>query len=501
MNAYEQLKQAINTYITSNGVGGITGAILNSVLIQMVDELGDFGNTLVGLGFAPFSTTSTYESGDIVAYGGSLYKFNASKSAGAWDSTKADQTTFDELLADGSLNVTATDVTSKSQTPLIITNKFVAQTTGGDADLKSGDALLLNIKGNLDASLNPFLADSFVSTGMNLVDPSATLTIGGKTAYYFPVVAGNWGAYGTTQENNGFIVIGGSVDEVYYKSTKPTAGSYGAACGKTTYNGVNYYTPSAMGWLTIVCNDATVPACHVAWSNYNDTVGGTFGNTSKSIDTDVQWIHTWGMAALTGGGRSVFDEIDIESGKRYRRVDRVLLPTLTWVKTTIEGEGGNSYIYTATVTGMAANGLWNTLFANLEVDGNTIIYQSSTITTVEDLQTAMSGYQFYFELATVASATCSTTTANTVNDFGLSYFMLNGELATVPAYVMEGVYQGGKDQLFNAVTYQKILAEVTATALCNLDSRLSVIEDNIKNGFNYLKVTNLEVTRKLTQPA
>lgn len=397
--------------------------------------------------------------------------------------------------------LTAGDITSKSQTPLIITNKFVAKTTGGDADFKSGDALLLNIKGNLDASLNPFLADSFVSTGMNLVDPSATLTIGGKTAYYFPVVAGNWGAYGTTQENNGFIVIGGSVDEVYYKSTKPTAGSYGAACGKTTYNGVNYYTPSAMGWLTIVCNDATVPACHIAWSNYNDTVGGTFGNTSKSIDADVQWIHTWGMAALTGGGRSVFDEIDIEGGKRYRRVDRVLLPTLTWVKTTIEGEGGNSYIYTATVTGMATNGLWNTLFANLEVDGNTIIYQSSTITTVEDLQTAMSGYQFYFELDTVASANCSTITANTVNDFGLTYFMAGEEIAPVAAFVAESFFQSGKDQLFNAVTYQKILAFVCAAALCQQDSRLSTIENNIKNGFNYLKVTNLDVTRKLTQPA
>lgn len=501
MNAYEQLKQAINTYITTNGVGGITGAILNTVLIQMVDELGNFGNSLVGLGFSNFSTDSTYESGDIVVYGGELYKFTSSKSAGAWDSTKVTTTTFDQLLAEGSIEVTATDVTSKSQTPLVITNKFVAQTTGGDADLKSGDALLLNIKGNLDASLNPFLADSFVSTGMNLVDPSATLTIDGKTAYYFPVVAGNWGAYGTTQENNGFIVIGGSVNEVYYKSTKPTAGSYGAACEKTTYNGVNYYTPSAIGWLTIVCNDATVPACHVAWSNYNDTVGGTFGNTVKSINTDVQWIHAWGMAALTGGGRSVFDEIDVANHMRYRRIDRALLPTLTWVKTTITGEGDPTYIFTATVSGMANNGLWNTLFANLEVDGNTIIYETASISTVEDLQTAMSGYHFYYELASVASSACVTTTANTVNDFGLTYFMYNGELVSVPAYVMEGVYQGGKDQLFNAVTYQKILAEVTAAALCNLNSRVLTIEGNIKNGFNYLKATNLEVTRKLTQPA
>ena len=500
MNNFDSLKAAINAYITTNGVGGITGAILNSVLIQMVDELGNFANSLVGLGFSEFSTSTTYHAGDITVYQGQLYKFDADKSAGAWDGSKATATTFDALLADGSIDVTATDITAKSNTPIEVTYKITAQTTGGDNDLKSGAGMVLDIKGNLDASLNPFIADSLVSTNMNLVDPDATLTIDGKKAYYFPVVAGNWGAYGTTQENNGYVVVGGSVNEVYFKATKPTAGSYGSACGKTTYGGRNYYTPSAIGWLTIVCNDNVVPACHIAWSNYNDDVAGTFGNTVKSISTDVQWIHTWGMAALHGGGRSVYDEIDAANHMRYRRVDRSLLPSLTWTMTTIDGETP-LYVFAATVSGMAVNGLWNSLFNNLEVDGNTLIYQSTTISSVADLQTAMSGYQFYFELATVASSACSTTTANTVNDFGLTYFMYNGELVTVPAYLTEGLYQGGKDQLFNAVTYQKILAQVCATALCNLDERVSSMEGKVSNGFDYLQVTNLNVTRKLTQPA
>lgn len=398
------------------------------------------------------------------------------------------------------LYLVAGDIVPKRNVPIAITNKFTAQTTGGDADLKSGSALLTDIKGNLDAGLNPFCADSFVSTSMNLVDPSQTLTIGGRAAYYFPCVAGSWGSYGTTQENNGYIIIGGSVHSVYWKATKPTAESYGEACGKTTYNGTDYYTPAHIGWLTIVCDDAAVPACHVAWSNYNDEVPGEFGNAVKSIAADVQWIHAWGMAALMGAGRSVFDEIDVEGGKRYRRTDRVQLASLGWTQATEEAEGGTTYVYSAPVTGMAANGLWACLYDGLVVSGTAITIRSTEIDTVEALQTALDGYLFYYELDTAASSNCTTTTANTANDFGLTYFMLDGELATVPAFVEEGFYQSGKDQLFNAVTYQKIMAEVTAAAMCNHESRLLAIEGNIKEGFNYLKATNLDVTRQLKQP-
>lgn len=460
-----------------------------------------FGNVLTGLGFDPFSELAAYESGDIVVYEDALYRFSANKTAGAWDGTKATATTLEEVLANGDIDITATEITSKSNTPVVITQKFAAETTGGDADIKTGPALLLDIKGNLDEDLNPFLATDFVSTGMNLVDPEALLTIDGRKAYYFPVVAGNWGAYSTTQENNGYIIIGGSVNEVYFKTTKPTAESYGSVCQKHTHtNGLDYYLPSSIGWLVIVCNDNDVPACHIAWSNYNDDVSGTFGNAVKSLNTDIQWIHTWGMAFLSGGGRTVYDELDFENGKRYRRIDRSALPDLTWTMT--EDTTGDTPVYTfaATIATMAANGLWQTNFNGIEVNGTALTYRSTEIATVADLQTAMSGKYIYFELATVASSNTSTTTANTVNDFGLSYFMNGNEIANVAAYVTEGFYQTGKDQLFNAVTYQKILAQVTAAGLCNLDSRLGAIESNIAAGFNYLKVVNLDVTRQLTQP-
>lgn len=453
---------------------------------------------LASLGFALFDDTQDYKAGDIVVYDDMLQVFNSDHS-GAWAAADADPTTFVEILATGAIAILASDITPKSNTMQEFTQKFSAQTTGGDADLKSGPSALLGIKGNLDAQQRPFLADSFVSTGMNLVDPTQYITIVSKRSFIFPVVPGNWGAYGTTQENNGYIIIGGSVDSVYFSTTKPTSTSFGEACPYHSENGVKYYTPQAQGWMTIVCNTDDTPACHIAWSNYNDAVPGVFDNTVKDISTAVQWIHTWGLALVTGNGRTVFDEIDLAGGKLYRRTDRAALASLTWTREVIPGDTP-TYVYTATLTGMAVNGAWEANYSGLEIDGNVAVIRTTSITSVEDLVTALAGKYVYFELATVASTTTSITTASEANDFGLTYFMYNGELVAVPAYVTEGFYQGGKDQLFNAVTYQKILAEVLAAAVCELDSRLRAIEEPIANGFNYLKAVNLEVTRKLVQP-
>lgn len=398
-------------------------------------------------------------------------------------------------------DLVAGDILPKSDTPIEISGRFSAQTTGGDADIKSGRAYLRVIKGNLDASLNPFNADTFVSTGMNLVDSEATLTIGGKKAYYFPVVRGSWGGYGTTQESNGYIVIGGDVNEVYFKATKPTAESYGTACGKTTFNGRNYYTPSAIGWLTIICNDNTVPACHIAWSNYKDDIAGVFGNSEINISSAIAAVHSWGLAGFVTSAKVVQDVVDLESGKGYVYCDRALLKNLTWamqtVTTTDEEEHTTTvYVFTATVSGMAENGLCAYGFEGLENNGNLLTYSSETINSVNNLKAALDEALIYYEKATPTEVSLQEL-GNTfnANDFGLTYFMLEEELVAVPAYVTSAFYQGGKDQLFNAVTYQKILAEVVATAFCQFEERLSAVE-----GRRDVSCSSLTVSRKFDMP-
>lgn len=384
--------------------------------------------------------------------------------------------------------LTAGDITPKSDAPIETDGSFAAQTTGGDMDIKNGAAQLLSIKGNLDSQLNPFIADEMVSTGMNLVDPTAVLdwAAGGKM-YFFPVVAGMWGEYGTTQENNGYIVIGGSVrdNEVYFADQKPTnastAHSQYSTCPYHDENGVRYYLPPTNGWLCLFVYDedepTEVPACHIVWSNKYDLVRGEFGNDRIDLSGVVTGVHAWGMAGIVTAGRSVFDEVDFVSKKLIKRIDRADLSSLTWAMATTTTDDGNIYTFTATVSAMAANGLSKIGYEGIEITGNVLSFVSSDISTVNAFKAAVEGSFIYYELATYVETSVPTLDGSfEANDFGLTYFMYGGELVSVPAYVSGAYQQGGKDQLFNAVTYQAILAEVVATALCQLDARVKALE-------------------------
>ena len=464
---------------------GIQAALVSGTSIKTISGIsllssGDI-EILAMLGVPVFQATVDYKKDDVVVHNHTMRRFTADHAAGAWSDSDNEPVDLFTFLTDNVLpNLTAGDIVPKNDEPSEATNIFAIQTTGGDEDLKSGSAKLLSIRGNLDASLNPFLADTFVSTGMNLVDSSKVLTIGGKNAYYFPVKKGTWGVYGTAQENNGYIIItDGTVNSVYFKATKPTAESYGFACGKTTYGGKDYYTPSSDGWLIIIMDDEVVPACHVAWSNYNDEVAGTFGNIEKSISTAIQAIHTWGLAGLIGAEYSVFDELDFYGGHGYKRIDRAMLKDLSWSMTTSTDDNEvTTYIFTASISAMKSNGLWRAGYNGISISGNTLTITSTTITTVAALQTALDTAYIYYELASVTITNISnaaTIMENTVNDFGLSYFLNNGELATVPAYVTEAFYQSGKDQLFNAVSRLALVEQIVAHAMNNLDKRMKAL--------------------------
>ena len=429
-----------------------------------------------------FETDQNYSARELVFYEGDLYKFKVNHAAGAWNSEEVDLATDLDLvsyIAQSSWpNMSVGGIISKITEAQMSAAKYAIRTTGGDEDIQDGPAFIYSIKGNLDDKSGPFLADTVVSTSKNLVDSSKYLTIASKKSYYFPVVKGEIGTFGTTAKNNGYVIVTtGTVNGVYYSATKPTVSSYGEACGFTAdSNNVRHYTPSGDGWLVIICDDDTVPACHITWSGKDDGEGGTFGNNTKSISSDVQWIHTWGMAALFGPNYNVFDEIDLLNGKRYRRVDRVDLGLQTWTMTTGQDESQDTtYIFTSAVSSMKSGGLFKDLSGSCTVSGTTLTVVSSSISSVSDLQTALSGQYFYFELATVASSNTTTTTANTANDMGLQYFLYDGDLVETPAYVTEAFYQNGYDALFNAVTRLSLVESLLAHTLSVLDARLSAV--------------------------
>ena len=242
------------------------------------------------------------------------------------------------------------------------------------------------------------------------------------------------------------------------------------------------------------------PACHIAWSNYNDENAGSFENFDINVSEAIAAVHSWGLAGFVTPAKTVQDVVDLANGKGYAYCDRALLKNLTWsmqtVTTTDEEEHTTTvYVFTATVTGMAVNGLCAYDFEGLENNGNLLTYSSETINSVNNLKTALDEALIYYEKATPSEVTLpDVQTEFKANDFGLN-FMLDEELGSVPAYVTTAFHQGGKDQLFNAVSYQKLMAEVVATALCQFDKRLSAVE-----GRRDVSCSSLTVSRKFDMP-
>ncbi len=408
-------------------------------------------------------------------------------------------------------NCVAGDIIPKKTVASPFTHKYAGQSTGGDADLKNGNAFLNSIKGTLVRSngvLVPFLADTFVSTGMNLVNSADYLTILGLKAYFFPVVPGSWGSYGTTEQNNGYKVIASSNPSgVYFSPTKPTASIYGKECTFHEHDGVKYYTPAAMGWMIVIMPNNEVPACHLEWSGKYENVAGTFGNTNKAIGAAMQAVHPWGLSGLVGADRSSYDELDFVLGKGYARNDRELLSSLTWSMTTYTDDQDaehpvTHHVFTATVSGMAVNGLWDCIYDGLVVENTTITIDSTTITTVEALVASFTADDlFYYEKASVTSSNISNAAAlraNTVNDYGLSYFMYNNELVTTEAYVTEEFYQSAKDRIFNNIDYvEGEMSEVLAAALAEHEEKINGIIEGFRRGLPSLRVEELTIARKL----
>lgn len=483
----------------SNPTTFTTSIILRQV--HAVDET-NYPLGFDGLGFEPFDATMSYKTNEVVIFNGRLYKFNVDHAAGIWKDSQVEETDIQTLLFSGVL--VAGDIMPKSDAPIEVVGRFAAQTTGGDADIKNGTAYLRVIKGNLDDSLNPFNAKLFVSTSMNLVDENQYISGNGVKAFYFPVVAGAFGTYGTTQENNGFIIVGDShVENVFFNRERPSRiEDLVEACPYEDHEGKRYCLPPTAGWLTILVRDGEpAPACHIAWSNYNDENAGSFENFDINVSEAIAAVHSWGLAGFVTPAKTVQDVVDLANGKGYAYCDRVLLKNLTWsmqtVTTTDEEEHTTTvYVFTATVTGMAVNGLCAYDFEGLENNGNLLTYSSETINSVNNLKAALDEALIYYEKATPSEVTLpDVQTEFKANDFGLTYFMLDEELVSVPAYVTTAFHQGGKDQLFNAVSYQKLMAEVVATALCQFDKRLSAVE-----GRRDVSCSSLTVSRKFDMP-
>lgn len=91
----QEIEALIDKKIAGQGTAIDAGSVFPSVLKGIISNSAETSEVD---DFEEFSTSTAYSAGDIVRKEGKLYKFTASKDAGAWDSTKVSATSLFGIL-------------------------------------------------------------------------------------------------------------------------------------------------------------------------------------------------------------------------------------------------------------------------------------------------------------------------------------------------------------------------------------------------------------------
>lgn len=198
MSAFTTLRALINAQIKTNGQKAITGAKLNGVLLEMVDELGaecQFGglvlpSTSFTAGDFPVAFLAT-AAGTYTAFGGAVLD-GAFLHILAWDGAAWSDTATD--IPAGALEDYAkkdgyyASLTAGAATNLVgrgsVPAQYLFRTTGGTADVGTGSAVLSAIRGRSivwnQLVTNGNFADGFYNWGK---DADGTWSLNGGVAH------------------------------------------------------------------------------------------------------------------------------------------------------------------------------------------------------------------------------------------------------------------------------------------------------------------------------
>ena len=379
------------------------------------------------------------------------------------------------------------------------TQSRAIETTGGDQDINSErKARVVSVRGTLAGIVAS--GAKIVSVGFNQIAPSG---ISGQNAT-FKAVRCAWGEYGKSTENNGYLFTNSQKQIVVPTSVKQN----GANVPTHTENGVVYYLPASDGDVVATFAsgvDVTDICAHICWSNYRDTDHAAYSEDVLNLASTITAMGGT-MRRVSSGGSYVYDEIvcaDKAADRLwYRRVGVVeALKNLSWsVEEITSGEGDSqttTYRFAAAVSGVKADGIFSVSGGNVAgfyLSGTNLMVDSSTISTVAALKTALTGASMKYELATPVTGTHNLTGLLTVDDFGTMRF--EGGATTVD-FVTEYASRWADvvKNLPNTIEQEGI---VTAAAIVALAKRIGGLEKRLSDGLGSLTVEELNVVRSLT---
>lgn len=380
------------------------------------------------------------------------------------------------------------------------TQRVFVETTGGDTDIDSKKkAYVKSVKGT-DGGI-PASGAVIRSVGFNQIAPSG---ISGQTATFIAVTSA-WGEYGKSIENNGYLFVDADNNIVTPISVKQN----GVSVPTHTENGITYYLPSSNGEMVATFNtgvDVTEMCGHVCWSNYRDAEYKEYVADEISLQSVITSVGGTLNRVTNALGQSVYDEIIMSMNADDRiwwhRVGVTLAKNLTWNQEVITSESEEdtttTYRYYATVSGMKNNGIFSLpgcAVSGFYLSDNKLMVESASITTVNDLKTALGNTNLKYELAAPTHGTHSLTGEIEVDDFG-TIMLIAGSATDINMEIEFASYW--RDIFKNLPANIESDGLVTAAALVALEERIAKIERGLSNGISHLVVEDLEVKRKMS---
>ena len=372
-----------------------------------------------------------------------------------------------------------------------IQTKFM-ETTGGEDDVKDGVGFVRSVKGTESGITSN--GAKIISLGFNLIQP------GSGTTFTFKCVRGEWGTYGTSDKNNGYLFTNSDGDILIPVSVKQN----GAEVPTHTDHNNTYYLPPLDGQCTVVFGTTqTNPCAHLCWSNGRDLKDNYEPYNASQIDLSTA------IAAIGGTLRRVgyvLDEINFETKQSIRRVGRRQLSALLWTMEAgpISEEGESINIFRANVTGgilttdIIKNGgafvIKGTSGLVFSLDRTSILCESS-ISSISDFITAIGDDAIEYELAEPVLVANALNSEIIISDYGITIFE-NGDAASTVDINFD-FYTKWVDFIKNLPNNINTTDQVLAESLVNLNERISNIESMIENGFPTLTVQDIAITRAL----
>lgn len=447
-----------------------------------LDEYGNLTDSGSGI-----DATPTEGSENVVKSKG-VYSALASETNSREDADTTLQGNIDQLesgITDGTIIAAlAEDLNISTNAAVECTQTNFIETAGGSESIKTGTAQLVAFRGTEDGIVAS--GAKITGTGFNQIP---TTGVSGQTAT-FPVVASQWGEYGSAAENNGYLFTDSDGNIVVPSSVTQN----NSAVPTHIYNGVTYYLPSYNGTMVATFAsgvDVSAICGHICWSNYRDTEYAVY---EASVIDISSIITTMGgtLRRIVDGSKYIYDVITFGTTSAERtytnRIGVATLASLTWTVESETTDTNTTYTFSATISAMKSDGLFSIKDSNLTndfvVDGTTLKYSTTDISTVSAFIAAVAGITMWYQFATEITGTHSVAgTFSSVDDFGTIIF---GQSVDVDMDLQFTAYW--KDTLKNLPDVIAEKEEIAAEALDNLDRRLQAIEDMVANGFPQLKV-------------